>query len=96
MRFVAFIIAPKHIDRILEHLRRTAGLPVGANSVGFVCSAAGLAATRLIAASLYEITPGYPATVVGMAPWLGGVAITAAVVPATRTHQAYENQTWRE
>ena len=47
-------------------------------------SAAGLAATRLITASLYEITPGDPATFVGVLLLLGGVAITAALVPTRR------------
>ncbi len=47
-------------------------------------SAAGLAATRLITASLYEITPGDPTTFVGVLLLLGGVAITAALVPTRR------------
>ena len=47
-------------------------------------SAAALAATRLIAASLYEVTPGDPATFLGVALVLGGVAITAALVPTRR------------
>ena len=47
-------------------------------------SAAALAATRLIAASLYEITPGDPATFIGVALLLGGVALVAALVPVRR------------
>jgi len=47
-------------------------------------SAGGLAASRLIAASLYEIEPSDPVTFVGVALLLGGVAITAALVPARR------------
>ncbi len=47
-------------------------------------SAAALAATRLIAASLYEITPGDPATFIGVALLLGGVALIAALVPVRR------------
>ena len=47
-------------------------------------SAGGLAASRLIAASLYEIEPSDPATFFGVALLLGGVAITAALVPARR------------
>ncbi len=47
-------------------------------------SAAALAAGRLITASLYEVTPGDPLTVVGVALLLGGVAIAAALVPTIR------------
>ncbi len=47
-------------------------------------SAAALAAGRLITASLYEVTPGDPATLVGVALLLGGVAIIAALVPTRR------------
>ncbi len=47
-------------------------------------SAAALAATRLIAASLYEVTPGDPLTFVGVALLLGAVAIIAALVPTRR------------
>ena len=47
-------------------------------------SAGGLAASRLIAASLYEIEPGDPATFVAVALLLGVVAIAAAIVPARR------------
>ena len=47
-------------------------------------SAAALAATRLIAASLYEITPGDPVTIIGVAALLGGVAVIAALVPVRR------------
>ncbi len=47
-------------------------------------SAGGLAASRLIAASLYEVEPNDPATFVGVALLLVGVAITAALVPARR------------
>ena len=47
-------------------------------------SVAALVATRFIAASLYEVTPGDPVTFVGVALLLGGVAITAALVPTRR------------
>ncbi len=47
-------------------------------------SAAALAATRLIAASLYEIAPGDPVTFIGVALLLGGVAVIAALVPVRR------------
>ena len=47
-------------------------------------SAAALAAGRLITASLYEVTPGDPLTLVGVALVLGGVAILAALVPTRR------------
>jgi len=47
-------------------------------------SAGGLAASRLIAASLYEIEANDPATFVGVALLLGAVAIIAALVPARR------------
>ena len=47
-------------------------------------SVAALAATRLIVASLYEVTPGDPATFVGVALLLGVVAVAAAFVPTRR------------
>ena len=47
-------------------------------------SSAGLAATRLITASLYEIAPGDLVTFVGVALLLGGVSVAAALVPTTR------------
>ena len=47
-------------------------------------SAGGLAASRLIAASLYEIEPSDPATFITVAVLLGVVAIAAALVPARR------------
>ncbi len=47
-------------------------------------SFAGLAATRLITASLYEIAPGDLVTFVGVALLLGGVSVAAALVPTTR------------
>ncbi len=46
--------------------------------------AASLAATRLIVATLYEVTPTDPTTLVGVALLLGGVAIAAALVPTRR------------
>jgi len=46
-----------------------------------VGSAVALAATRLISVSLYEVTPGDPVTVIGVALSLGGVAVIAALVP---------------
>ena len=52
------------------------GLLVGAGGA--------MAATRLIAASLYEVTPGDPATFFGVTLLLGAVAITAALVPTRR------------
>ena len=47
-------------------------------------SVAGLAASRLIAASLYEVAPTDPATFIGVALLLGGVAVAAALVPTIR------------
>ena len=49
-----------------------------------VGSAVALAATRLISVSLYEVTPGDPVTVIGVALSLGGVAVIAALVPTRR------------
>ena len=46
--------------------------------------AAAMAATRFIAASLYEVSPGDPATFVGVTLLLGGVAVIAALVPIRR------------
>jgi len=46
-----------------------------------------LAASRLIAASLYEIEPSDPATFIAVALLLGVVAIAAALVPARRATQ---------
>jgi len=47
-------------------------------------SVAAVAAGRLIAASLYEVTPGDPVTLIGVGLLLGGVAISAALVPTRR------------
>lgn len=47
-------------------------------------SVAAVAAGRLITASLYEVTPGDPLTLVGVVLLLGAVAIIAALVPTLR------------
>jgi ABC-type antimicrobial peptide transport system permease subunit len=47
-------------------------------------SVAAVAAGRLIRASLYEVTPGDPLTLVGVVLLLGAVAIIAALVPTRR------------
>ncbi len=49
-----------------------------------VGTAAAMATSRFIAASLYEVAPGDPVTFVGVALLLGAVAIAAAIVPTRR------------
>jgi len=65
--------------------RMTLGRVMALVVPGFLLgSSAGLAATRLITASLYEIAPGDLVTFVGVALLLGGVSVAAALVPTTR------------
>ena len=53
-------------------------------NVRLLGSVAALAASRLIAASLYEVAPADPLTFVGVALLLGAVAVAAALVPTRR------------
>jgi len=62
-------------------LRKALGLTVVGLLIG---GGAAVVAARLIAASLYQVTPSDPVTLVVVALVLGGVAVGAALIPARR------------
>ena len=76
---VALGARPEQVVRMT--LGRVSSLVVPGLLLG---SVAGLAASRLIAASLFEVAPTDPLTFIAVALLLGGVSVAAALVPTIR------------
>jgi putative ABC transport system permease protein len=68
-------------DVVRDAMRRAAGLVFAGTIIGLVGS---LAATRVLATSLYEVTPADPHTYVVISAVLGLVAMLASYIPARR------------
>ena len=74
-------LGARHQDVIRHEVRRAAVLIFAGTALGL---AGALAATRVLATSLYEVKPHDPQTYVVIAVLLAGIALVASYIPARR------------